>query len=136
MQNMIGKIDDDINETIEILKGFGSIHSIILFGSRARGVQGRDIDLCIIPSKELELRERLSIDSSVPNNVDISDFFDLPIHIRKRIFEEGHVLHTKDMYHLLTLLKENDFEYSGYKKYREYYISAMQKRLRKKMGNY
>ena len=135
MKNMIGKIEDEINETIEILKGFDIIHSIILFGSRARGVQGRDIDLCIIPTKELDLRERLSIESSVPNNVDISEFFDLPMHIRKKIFEEGQVLHTKDMYYLLTLLKETDLEYSGYKRHREYYNRAMQQRMRKKVVN-
>ena len=134
MRNMIGKIDDDINETIEILKGFDSIHSIILFGSRARGVQGRDIDLCIIPSKELDLREQLSIESSVPDNVDVSVFFDLPIHIRKRIFEEGQVMHTKDMYHILTLLKETDFEYSSFKRHREYYNSVMQQRMRRRVA--
>ncbi len=134
MKNMIGKIEDDIKETVDILKGFDIIHSIILFGSRARGVQGRDIDLCIIPSKELDMRERLSIESSVPNNVDISVFFDLPIHIRKRIFEEGQVLHTREMYYVLTLLKENDFEYSDYKRHREYYNNAMQQRMKKKVG--
>ncbi|MBW6517199.1 MAG: nucleotidyltransferase domain-containing protein [ANME-2 cluster archaeon] len=134
MRSMIGKIDDEINETIEVLKSFDSIHSIILFGSRARGVQGKDIDLCIIPSKELDLRERLSIESIVPDNVDISVFFDLPIHIRKRIFEEGHVLHTREMYYVLTLLKENDFEYSDYKRHREYYNSAMKERMKKKVS--
>ena len=134
MKGGIVKIEDDVKETTDILKGFDIIHSIILFGSRARGLQGRDIDICIIPSKELGLRERLSIESSVPDNVDISVFFDLPIHIRKRIFEEGQVLHTKDMYYLLTLLKETDFEYSSYQKHREYYNQAMQQRMRKKVG--
>lgn len=134
MRGGIVKIEDDVKETTDILKGFDIIHSIILFGSRARGLQGRDIDICIIPSKELGLRERLSIESSVPDNVDISVFFDLPIHIRKRIFEEGQVLHTKDMYHLLTLLKETDFEYSSYKRHREYYNSTMQQRMRRKVG--
>ncbi len=134
MRDGIVKIEDDIKETVDILKGFDIIHSIILFGSRARGVQGRDIDLCIIPSKELDMRERLSIESSVPNNVDISVFFDLPIHIRKRIFEEGQVLHTREMYYVLTLLKETDFEYSGYKRHREYYNNTMQQRMRRKVG--
>ncbi|SNQ60904.1 hypothetical protein MNV_210011 [Candidatus Methanoperedens nitroreducens] len=64
--------------------------------------------------------------------MDISIYFDLPIHIRKRISEEGKVLYTKDMYHLLTLFKENDSEYSGYKRYREYYNKAIRERLRKK----
>ncbi len=134
MRDAIVKIEDDIKETVDILKGFDIIHSIILFGSRARGVQGRDIDLCIIPSKELDMRERLSIESSVPNNVDISVFFDLPIHIRKRIFEEGQVLHTREMYYVLTLLKENDFEYSDYKRHREYYNNAMLQRMKRKVG--
>ncbi|MBE9541838.1 MAG: nucleotidyltransferase domain-containing protein, partial [Proteobacteria bacterium] len=66
MRGGIVKIEDDVKETTDILKGFDIIHSIILFGSRARGLQGRDIDICIIPSKELGLRERLSIESSVP----------------------------------------------------------------------
>lgn len=134
MRGGIVKIEDDVKETTDILKGFDIIHSIILFGSRARGLQGRDIDICIIPSKELGLRERLSIESNVPDNVDISVFLDLPIHIRKRIFEEGQVLHTKDMYYLLTLLKETDLEYSSYQKHREYYNQAMQQRMRRKLG--
>jgi hypothetical protein len=38
------------------------------------------------------------------------------------------------MYHLLTLFKENDLEYSGYKRYREYYNKAIRERLRKKIN--
>ncbi len=128
------KIERSIEEVIEILKNFDFIHSILLFGSRARRKTGRDIDICIIPSRELSLRERLSIDSAVPSGVDISIYFDLPIHIRKRISEEGKVLYTKDLYYLLTLFKENDSEYSGYKRYREYYNKAIRERLRKKIN--
>jgi predicted nucleotidyltransferase len=127
------KIERSTEEIIEILKNFDFIHSVLLFGSRARGKTG-DIDICIIPSRELNLREQLSIDSAVPSGVDISIYFDLPIHIRKRISEEGKVLYTKDMYHLLTLFKENDLEYSGYKRYREYYNKAIRERLRKKIN--
>lgn len=128
------KIERSVEEITEILKNFDFIHSILLFGSRARGKNGRDIDICIIPSRELNLRERLSIDSAVPSGVDISIYFDLPIHIRKRISEEGKVLYTKDMYHLLTLFKENDSEYSGYKRYREYYNKAIKEMIRKRVG--
>ena len=134
MSGEIEKFEGLLNETIEILKYFDFVHSILLFGSRARGISGRDIDICIIPSKELDLRDRLLLESSVPSDIDISFFYELPIHIRKRIFEEGQVLHTKDMYHLLTVLKETDFEYSSYQKHREYYNQAMQQRMRKKVG--
>ncbi len=127
------KIERSTEEIIEILKNFEFIHSVLLFGSRARGKTGKDTDICIIPSRELNLRERLSIDSAVPSGVDISLYFDLPIHIRKRISEEGRVLYTKDMYHLLTLFKENDLEYSGYKRYREYYNKAIRETMKKRI---
>lgn len=134
MSGEIKKFEGLLNETVEILKSFDFVHSILFFGSRARGISGRDIDICIIHSKELDLRDRLFLESSVPPDIDISFFYELPIHIRKRIFEEGQVLHTKDMYHLLTVLKETDFEYSSYQKHREYYNQAMQQRMRRKVG--
>lgn len=134
MKTMNAETERKTDEIMKILRSFDFIHSVLLFGSRARGKTGRDIDICIIPSRELSLRERLSIDSAVPSGVDISIYFDLPIHIRKRISEEGKVIYTKDMYHLLTLFKETDSEYSGYKRYREYYNEAIRKEMKKRIG--
>lgn len=134
MKTKSGKTETKTDEILETLKSFDFIHSVLLFGSRARGKTGRDIDICIIPSRELSLRERLSVDSAVPSGIDISVYFDLPIHIRKRISEEGKVLYTKDMYYLLTLLKENDLEFAGYKRYREYYNKVVSERMRKRIG--
>jgi predicted nucleotidyltransferase len=134
MKSKSTKTQRKTDEIVEILKSFDIIQSVLLFGSRARGATGRDIDLCIVPSRELSLRERLSINSALPSDVDISMYDELPIHIRKRISEEGKVLYTKDMYHLLTLLKENDLEYAGYKRYREYYNKAVRERMRKRIG--
>ena len=125
------KTEPKTDEIIEILKSFDFVHSVLLFGSRATGKTGRDIDVCIIPSRELSLRERLSIDSAMPSGVDISIYHELPVHIRKRISEEGKVLYTKDMYHLLTLLKENDLEYAGYRRHREYYNKAVREMSRR-----
>ncbi len=125
------KTEPKIDEIIETLKSFDFIHSVFLFGSRARGKTGRDIDICIIPSRELNLRERLSIDSAMPSGVDISMYYELPVHIRKRIAEESKVLYTKDMYHLLTLFKENDLEYAGYRRHREYYNKVLREMSRR-----
>ncbi|MCZ7385074.1 MAG: nucleotidyltransferase domain-containing protein [Candidatus Methanoperedens sp.] len=127
------KTEPKTDEILEQLKSFDFIHSVLLFGSRARGKTGRDIDICIIPSRELNLRERLSIDSAMPSGVDISMYNELPVHIRKRIAEESKVLYTKDMYYLLTLFKENDLEYVGYRRHREYYnkvVRGMSRRVR------
>ncbi len=125
------KTEPKTDEIRETLKSFDFVHSILLFGSRARGKTGRDIDICIIPSRELNLRERLSIDSAMPSGVDISMYYELPVHIRKRIAEESKVLYTKDMYHLLTLFKENDLEYAGYRRHREYYNKVLREMSRR-----
>jgi predicted nucleotidyltransferase len=124
-------VEGKIHEIIELLKNINFVDSVLLFGSRARGESGRDIDICIVPSREPDLKERLSLESMMPSGVDISLYFELPIHIRKRIFEEGKVLYSKDMYHLLTLGKETDLEYAGYKRYREYYNKSAGERMQK-----
>jgi predicted nucleotidyltransferase len=77
MSGEIKKIEGLLNETVKLLKSFDFVHSILLFGSRARGISGRDIDICIIPSKELDLRDRLFLESSVPSDIDISFFYEL-----------------------------------------------------------
>lgn len=128
-----GDLDRIVGEVVTKLNNFDFIHSILLFGSTARGEAGRDIDICIIPSRELSFRERLSLDAIAPD-VDISLFFELPIHIRKRVFEDAKVLCSRDMYYLLTLNKETNFEYSSYKKYREYYHKSMQERVKNRIS--
>lgn len=104
--------NNDLNYALLKLRSFNLVHSIILFGSKARGTdkEKSDIDICIIPAPDIEisLKERIALNNSVPENIDISLMNELPVHIRKRIFLEGKVLYTKDMYHILTLSKIND----------------------------
>src|SRR3990170_8249242 len=99
--------NEDINDVILKLKSFRFVHSIILFGSKARGTQKEksDIDICVIskPDIEIPLKERISLNNSVPENVDISFMDELPVYIRKRIFLEGRVLYTQEMNYILTL---------------------------------
>lgn len=130
---IISEIDSKIEATVKLLKNLDFVHSILLFGSISKKRSGNDIDICYIPSREISLKDRLAINSAVPEGVDISMYFDLPVHIRKRISEEGKVLYTKEMYRLLSLLKENDFEYSIYKKYREYYHKAVEEMFKKRI---
>lgn len=129
----ISEIDSKIEATVKHLKDLNYVHSILLFGSISKKRSGNDIDICYIPSREMNLNDRLAINSAIPEGVDISMYFDLPVHIRKRISEEGKVLFTKEMYGLLTILKENDFEYSGYKKYRDYYNKSIDEMFKKKI---
>jgi len=132
MNTISSEINSKIEATVTLLKNLDFVHSILLFGSISKKRSGNDIDICYIPSKEMNLKERLAINSSVPDGVDISMYYDLPVHIRKRISEEGKVLYAKDMYGLLTIFKENDLEYSSYKKDREYYHKAVEEMFQKR----
>ncbi|CAD6493026.1 MAG: hypothetical protein LAKADJCE_00420 [Candidatus Argoarchaeum ethanivorans] len=124
-------VEVKVSKVIELIKTFTFVDSVLLFGSRVKGKYWRDIDICIVPLRELGLKERLTLESIMPSGVDISIFFELPLHIRKKIFEEGKVLYSKDMYRLLTIEKETDLEYSKYKKHREYYNKTVRERMRK-----
>jgi predicted nucleotidyltransferase len=121
-------------EVIRELKNFGFVHSIILFGSRARGMEGTksDVDLCIIPKPDIDinLKERIALDNSVTENIDISLLNELPVYIRKRVFLEGKVLYTQDIYYILTLAKENDLEYARYNRLKSDYHTGVMKRVR------
>ena len=132
----VGEMEQDVKTPL--LRGFKFIHSIILFGSRARGTEGEcsDIDLCIIPKPgiEVSLKDRISLENSAPENVDISLFGDLPINIRNSVLREGKVLHTDEMYYVLTLAKENDLEYAGYKHRRGIYHDIVMERVRGHLG--
>jgi len=124
--------NEDLEEVISKLKSSRLVHSIILFGSKARGTEKEtsDIDICIIPKPDIEitLKERISLSNSVPESIDISFIGELPVYIRKRIFLEGRVMYTQDMYHVLTLSKINDLEYERHKRLtREYHKHVMER---------
>ncbi|MCX9026500.1 MAG: nucleotidyltransferase domain-containing protein [Candidatus Methanoperedens sp.] len=131
------KSDTTLNDVLLKLKGSRLVHSIILFGSKAKGTDTKksDIDICIIPRPEVEitLKERISLNNFVQENIDISFINELPVYIRKRIFLEGKVLYTQDMYHVLTLSKINDLEYERYKRLTGEYHKHVMERVRAKL---
>lgn len=140
MENQIvpvTKRNEDINEAILKLKSSRLVHSIILFGSKARGTEKEksDIDICVIPKPDIQipLKERISINNSVPENIDISFIGELPVYIRKRVFLEGRVLYTQDMYYVLTLSKINDIEYERYKRLTRDYHKHVMERVRARL---
>jgi len=130
--------NEDIGKAISKLKSYRFVHSIILFGSKARGTEKEksDIDICIIPRPDIEisLKERIAINNSVPENIDISFIDELPVYIRKRIFLEGKVLYTQDMYYVLTLSKINDIEYERYKNFTREYHKHVMERVRARLS--
>ena len=126
-----------MEDIISILTKFKLIHSIILFGSSARGTQKEksDFDLCIIPDPDVSigLKERIALENSLPDNIDISLIDELPVNIRKRVFLEGKVLYTKDLYYILTLAKQTEMEYLKYRNLKKDYHKAVMNRVRAKL---
>ncbi|HIH44346.1 MAG TPA: nucleotidyltransferase domain-containing protein [Candidatus Methanoperedenaceae archaeon] len=133
-----GKDTGEIGKIVSGLKKINFIHSVIFFGSRAKGTEraGSDIDLCIIPKPGIgiSLKERIALNNSVPENVDISLLNELPVYIRKRVFLEGKVLCTEDLYYVLTLAKETEFEYVKYKRLKSDYHRSVMRRIRARLG--
>lgn len=126
-------------EVVKKLREFKFIHTIVLFGSRAKGIgsEGSDFDFCAVlnPGKKLTLKERIALENSLPESVDLSLFQELPLNVKKRIFQEGEVLYSKDLYHFLTLGKETDFEYNRYKKFREEYHRSAMRKVTQRLGH-
>ena len=128
---------DELKEVLRRLKRFKFIHSIILFGSRAKGTQRAqsDMDLCIIPKPDanVSLKTRIALNNTVPESIDISLLGELPVYICKRIFLEGKVLYKEDLYYILTLSKENDLEYARYQRMKIDYHRKVMERVRLKL---
>ncbi len=127
-----------IEDVVLRLRKFKFVHSVILFGSRAVGNERKesDFDLCIIskPDMDVGLKERISLENSVPDNVDISLLTELPVNIRRRVFIEGEVLYTRDLYYVLTLAKETEMEYTRYGSMRMDYHKAVMGRVSARLG--
>lgn len=126
-------------EVVKKLREFEFIHTIVLFGSRAKGIgsEGSDFDVCAVLnlSRDLTLKERIAMENSLPENVDLSLFQELPLNVKKRVFQEGEVLYSKDLYYFLTLGKETDFEYSRYKKFKEDYHRSVMRNVARRLGH-
>jgi predicted nucleotidyltransferase len=126
-----------IKDILSTLTKFKFIHSIILFGSRATGThkEKSDFDLCIItnPNVSISLKERIALENSLPENIDLSLIDELPVNIRKRVFLEGKVLYTNDFYYILTLAKQTEMEYLRYRNLERDYHKAVMNRVRAKL---
>jgi len=124
----------DLNEIVKNLTEYEFVHSIILFGSQARedGENESDIDICVISdfNYSISIKDKVKLLTELPEIVDLSFYDDLPIDIRHRMFAEGKILYTRDLYHVLTLLKEIDLEYPQFKRFKEERHRFVMKRVK------
>jgi predicted nucleotidyltransferase len=126
-----------IHGTVKTLTSHEAVHSIMVFGSSARGeaTEDSDIDICIIedPGSVLGLHEKLRITRDLPEKLDVSFFHDLPLNIRQRVLQEGKIIHTKDSYHVYTLIKEVESEMFIYRRMQEEYHKEVMNRVKARL---
>lgn len=117
-------LDSELDELVRELSMY-SIHSIILFGSSARGESSSDsdMDICVISERgtEVSLENKIDMEKEIGEKVDLSFFDDLPLNVRMRVLREGEILFTKDLPYVYELIKITDFELSKYQKFRSDY---------------
>lgn len=122
---------------VERLREFDFVHSVLLFGSRARG-GGRsdsDVDVCVVevPGVAVSLEDKLRAASALAGDVDLSFFRDLSVGVRHRVFQEGQTLYTRDASYLYSLIKVTDFEYPRYREARRLYSQERALRVKEKV---
>jgi len=117
----------------EVLQEYEAVHSILLFGSRARGEHDAksDIDICIVeqPNYTVDVREKADMAGSVADDIDLSFFQDLPVHIRMRVLQEGEILYSHDREYLYNLLNRTELEYVQYKHFLDDYHDQVEQRI-------
>ncbi len=127
-------LDSELDELVHKLSMY-SIHSIILFGSKARDKSSpeSDIDICLInePDTEISLKNKINIEKKTKEKVDLSFFNDLPLNVRMRALREGKILYTKDLPYIYELIKITDFELSKYQKFRSDYHDGVSEAVRR-----
>lgn len=127
----------DLEKSLDVLRSSDFVHSVILFGSAARGEAGpgSDLDLCVVvnPGAEVNLGERLRLEAELPNSVDLSLFHELPVHVRMRVLRDGNIIYTRDIEHVHELIKITDLEYPRYREFLKKYHARVLEKVEKRL---
>ncbi len=95
--------------------------AIMLFGSRAarKNTKNSDIDICLFLSRRKRAFHKVSEFSEISSRLDASEFYSLPLYIRRRILKEGKLLFCRDMklLHYIAIDTVNQYRHYG----RHYY---------------
>ncbi len=116
---------DSFKQVTEPLQKITYVETILQFGSSLEREDFRDIDICIITTRPLSMKEEMAIRKEVPDKYDLNFYDDLPLHIKKQVLTTGKVLFSKDYYNLLKRIQYVDFEYPRYKAFLEEYHQDM-----------
>ncbi len=112
-------------QIVKYLKKIPYVETVIQFGSSLERADFRDIDLCLITTRQISMREEINLRKDIPEKYDLNFYQDLPLHIKKQVLTTGKILFTRNYYHLLKQIQYVDFEYPRYKMFLEDYHRDM-----------
>ena|SRR3989344_1864348 len=112
------------------IKADKEVIAVLLYGSCARGENGRDIDICLFLDKKysnLQMsKKRVKYSSILPSKYDIHIFQQLPLYIRSTILKEGKVLLCKKEDKIYEIAIQTIKEFEMYKKIYYNYLKAIE----------
>jgi predicted nucleotidyltransferase len=127
-------MDDQVERRLERLVGAArqdsQVLAVLLFGSRARGDahEGSDVDVCLVlepgTMSPLEV-SRKRLDYLVQDNLDLVIFQQLPLHVRRRVLQQGKVLFSRDEDRLYALALRTVRAFEGFKHHQRRYLDAV-----------
>lgn len=101
MNTRFGLDEEDINKMIDVLKRYGEVKEVVIYGSRAKGTQrsGSDIDLTLTGNLDWQTFSRLENDLDdllLPYEIDLSlfDQIDNP-ELKAQIKQTGQILYCR-----------------------------------------
>ena len=111
----------ELKDVIKLLKRNKAVTDIIQFGSSLTSPSPRDIDLCIVTTKKLTLKQKLQFQRNLPEQFDINFYENLPLNLKKEVLTTGKILFTQDYYALLKELMFVNDEFVRYHRFLEDY---------------
>ncbi len=115
---------DQLKKIVNQLKKKPYVESILHFGSSLHRKDYHDIDLCLMTSKKLSLKQKLALQRGIPEKYDICFYDDVPIHLKKEVLSNGKILFTKNYYRLLRQIQYIDLEYPRFRMFLDLYHKA------------
>lgn len=106
---------DKYKNTLEEIQNIPEVLSVIIFGSYSIGKikKNSDLDIAIIFKKNIFLNQKQEILSNGNDELDLNDFYSMPLSLQYKIINFGKIYYTK--INLFNIKKEITHEWFDFK---------------------
>ncbi len=106
--------------------------AVVRFGSTARGLSGRDVDVCVVLHEkprgepfDVHLRYSAHASGKRHEGLDVSVFQSLPLYVRERVIAEGVPLLVKDREAFFALVRRTYQEWETFRPHLDLYLDEV-----------